>query len=324
MSFSGDAKREMIRLKPEKSCCMLSEMSAIIQGCGTLTFRGRGRFEILFRTENTSLAKRIFLLLKLRFNIIPALEYAYAPRFGGRRVCTLTVSEADSRRLLTALRMLKNGAGTDFIHSLPRSIFTKKCCRNAYLRGAFLSSGSMTAPEKGYQLRIAVSGPDKARILSSILRKAGVSARIKEKGSGYMIIVQRGDDEAALLALMGAHSAMMKLENARITRESRGRANRASNCDQGNLKKQLAYASGQTERIEKYFSRFPDGGKMPKKLLETARLRLQYPEASLEELAAAHAKPLSRSGVYHRLKEIKKWTAENNAAEEEMGETEGP
>ena len=322
MSFSGEVKRELIRLKPEKSCCMLSEMSAVTQGCASLTFRGRGRFEVTYRTENTSLAKRIFLLLKMRFNIIPALDYVRVTRFGGRRVCELRVSEADSRRLLTALRMLKSEGGTDYIHGLPRSVFTRKCCRSAYLRGAFLSSGSMIAPEKGYQLRFTASTVDKARILTSILRKAEIEVHTREKGTGYVLSVLRGDDEAALLAMMGAHNAMMAMENARITRESRGRANRASNCDQGNLKKQLAFASSQAERIEEYFARYPDGGDMPKKLQETARLRLRYPEASLEELAAAHEKPLSRSGLYHRLKEIDKWTS-GTEGEDENGNGNG-
>ncbi len=298
----------MIRLKPEKSCCMLSEMSAIVQGCGTLSFRGRGRFIVSFRTENTSLAKRIFLLLKLRFNIISSPEYAYVGRFGGRRICTLRVGEADSRRLLLALRMLRVSGGTEALHGVPRSIFTKKCCRNAYLRGAFLSAGSMLSPEKGYQMHFTASSAGKARILTSILSKAGIEVHTREKGQGFLLSVQRGDDVAALLAMMGAHSAMMELENIRITRESRGRANRASNCDAGNLKKQLAFGQGQAEGIEGYLEAHPDGGDLSPKLLETARLRAQYPEASLEELAAAHLKPLSRSGLYHRLKDIQRIT----------------
>ncbi len=306
MSFSTEAKRELIRLKPEKSCCMLSEMSAIVQGCGTLSFRGRGRFSVAFRTENTSLAKRIFLLLKLRFNIISSPEYAYVGRFGGRRVCTLRIGEADSRRLLTALHMLRMNGEIEGIHGVPRSIFTKKCCRSAYLRGAFLSAGSMLSPEKGYQISFTASGNDKARILSSILRKAGIAFTTHEKGTGYILSVRRGDDEAALLALMGAHNAVLALENVRITRESRGRANRASNCDAGNLKKQLDYAGRLSETIEEYLTLHPDGGALTKKLLETARLRVLYPEASLEELAGVHEGGISKGGLYHRLKEIEK------------------
>ena len=306
MSFSTEAKREMIRLKPERSCCMLSEMSALVQGCGTLSFRGHGRFSVMFRTEKTSLAKRIFLLLKLRFNIISTPEYAYVGRFGGRRICTLRLGEADSRRLLTALRMLRQNGETEDFHGVPRSIFSKKCCRSAYLRGAFLSAGNMLSPEKGYLISFFASGSDKARIISSLLGKADIAFHIHEKGGGYSISVTRGDDEAALLALMGAHSAMMDLENVRITRESRGKANRASNCDEGNLRKQLAFAGALAERIETYLETHPDGGSLTEKLLETARLRAAYPEASLEELAKAHERSISKSGLYHRLKDIEK------------------
>ncbi len=302
-----DVKRELIRLKPERSCCMLSEVSAIVQGCGILTFRGRGKISVMFRTENTSLAKRIFILLKLRFDIICATEYAYVGRFGGRRICTLKVGEADSRRLLSALHMLKASDGSEVICEMPRSIFIKKCCRNAYLRGAFLSAGSMIAPEKGCRTVFTASSTDKARILSSILRKADISFHTREKGTGYVLSVGQWDDEAALLAMMGAGSAMMKLENARITRESRGRANRAINCDSGNLKKQLSFAGGQAEKFEGFLSLHPDGGGMPDRLLETVRLRVLYPEASLEELAAAHPGKMSRSGLYHRLKDAEKW-----------------
>lgn len=306
MSFSAEAKRELIRLKPEKNCCMLSEMSALVQGCGTLSFRGRGRFSVAFRTENTSLAKRIFLLLKLRFNIISTPEYAYVGRFGGRRICTLRLGEADSRRLLTALRMLRQNGDIEDFHGVPRSIFSKKCCRSAYLRGAFLSAGNMLSPEKGYLISFFASGSDKARIISSLLGKADIAFHTREKGTGYTISVTRGDDEAALLALMGAHSAMMDLENIRITRESRGKANRASNCDEGNLKKQLAFAGELADRIETFLEAHPDGGGLTKRLLETARLRTAYPEASLEELAKVHEGGISKSGLYHRLKDIEK------------------
>ena len=301
MSFSSEVKDELIRLKPEKSCCMLSEISALTQTCASLRFRGRGRICVIFETESSSLARRIFLLLKIRMNITCILEYYHVARFGGRRIYSLTLNEADSRKLLLQIHMLRQSGELERLRGVPRNAFNRKCCRSAYLRGAFEGGGSMLEPDRGYRITFASSSRAKAEILNSVLKKSGIEARLHEKKGLWETEVCRGDDVSSILAMMGASQSMMRLENKRIKREARNQANRASNCDIGNSLKQLRFSAKQTELFEAWSDRHPDGGPLNGKQAETLRIRLEHPESSLEELGLFYDPPLTKSGVYHRL-----------------------
>jgi len=105
------------------------------------------------------------------------------------------------------------------------------------------------------------------------------------------------------LALMGAHQAMMEMENIRIRRESRNQANRARNCDEANLKKQLSAGARQAQAITAYSLQCSLGA-LPQNLQEIGRLRMLHPEASLEELGQMLNKPVGKSGVNHRLRKL--------------------
>lgn len=303
MSYTQDVKEELMRPTDQKHCCMLSEISALTQMLGTLSLRGGGRVRVVYRVENAQLAKRIFLLLKIRLEITPTLQFTRQARFGGRRVCVLIVQEQDSTRLLLALRMLREGEGGGLFRGAPRAAMSRKCCQGAFLRGAFLGGGSVSTPESAYRLEFALSSPDRAETLLAILRKCGIAASTIQRRGATVVYLTRGDDVSALLARIGAGRAVLAFENARIRRESRNQANRASNCDQANLVKQLDAAHRQFEYIRAYsLSKGLSG--LPKPLQDVARLRLLNPDASIEQLGQMLAPPLGKSGVHHRLKKL--------------------
>ena len=127
MSFSARVKEELIRVMPEKHCCMLSELSALTQTCASLRLIGGGKMRVVYETENPALAKRIFLLLKRRMEITPLLEFNRHKRLGGRRLSILTVPEAESMRLLVALRMLQESEGGTVFKGVPRAALTRRC-----------------------------------------------------------------------------------------------------------------------------------------------------------------------------------------------------
>lgn len=302
MSFSSQVKEELLKNRPEKSCCMLSELSALTQACASLRLSGGGRIRVVYEVESPKLAKRIFLLLKKRLEISPLLEFTRYKRLGGRRACLLTLTESDSRRLLVALRMIRESEGGDVFRGVPRAVETRRCCRAAFVRGAFLGAGSVTAPDNGYHLEF-ISGAGRAETLMSVLEKSGIRAGSTVRRGTEMVYLKKGDDVVSCLALMGAHSALMEMENIRIRRESRNQANRARNCDEANLKKQLSAGVRQAEAITAYSLRHSLGG-LPKDLQEVGRLRMLHPEASLEELGQMLQKPIGKSGVNHRMRRL--------------------
>ena len=302
MSFSSQVKEELLRIQPENSCCMLSELSALTQACASLRLSGGGRVRVVYETESAALAKRIFLLLKRRMEITPVLEFNHHKRLGGRRLSVLTVPEGDSRRLLIALRMLRESEEGAVYKGVPRAAMTRRCCRAAFVRAAFLGAGAVSSPEKGYHLEFTSSG-NRTDILLNILEKSGVEGHVTHRRDQDVVYVKRGDDVVACLALMGAHRALLDMENIRIRREGRNQANRARNSDEANLKKQLSAGASQAQRIVQY-SLAHSLAALPRELQEIGRLRMLHPEASLEELGQLLPTPLGKSGVNHRLRKL--------------------
>ena len=299
MSFSAQVKEELLRIKPEKSCCMLSELGALTQTCASLRISGSGRLKAVYEVESAKLAQRILILLKRRMEITPTLGYTRYKRLGEHRTYIITVGEGDSRRLLVALRMIRESAGGDIFRGVPRAAVTRRCCRAAFARGAFLGAGSVSDPEKGYRLEF-VSSPARAETLTAILEKSGIQVLTAVRRNGLIVYIKRGDDVVSCLALMGAHKALLEMENIRIRRDGRNQANRARNCDEANLKKQLSAGAAQAERITAYSLKYSLAG-LPKELQEIGRARMLHPEASLEDLGRMLEKPIGKSGASHRM-----------------------
>lgn len=302
MSFSSTVKEELLRALPEKGCCMLSEISAYTQSIASLRLAGGGRVKVVYETENSALAKRIFLLLKKRLEITASLSFSRYARLGGRRGCILTVNEQDSRHLLVSLRMLREEESGSVFKGVPRAAMTRRCCRAAFVRAAFLGAGSVQDPDQGYHLEF-VTSQSKAEILTGILEKSHLSWGMTDRRGSKLVYIRKGDDVVSCLALMGAHQALMEMENVRILRASRNQANRATNCDQANLNKQLSAGARQAAAITAYSLKHSLGG-LPKDLQEIGRLRMLNPDVSLEDLGKMLSEPVGKSGANHKMRKL--------------------
>ena len=318
MSFSSQVKEELLRIRPEKHCCMLSELSALTQTCASLRLSGGGRVKVVYETESAPVAKRIFLLLKKRMEITPILEFNRHKRLGGRRLSVLTVPENESRRLLIALRMIQESEGGMVFKGVPRAAVTRRCCRAAFLRAAFLGAGAMAEPEKEYRIEF-VSSESRADVLLKMLEKSGIQGRTVKRRDDVVVYVKKGDDVVNCLALMGAHKALMEMENIRIRRDGRNQANRARNCDEANLKKQLSAGEKQSKAIVAY-SLAHSLAQLPRELQELGRIRMLHPEASLEELGQMLNPPMGKSGVNHRMRRLMAMVQEDQSENQSKGE----
>ena len=103
MSFSSLAKEELLRLPLGKNCCVMSELSALVQTSGCLQLRGGGRVRVTFRVESAGLARRIFRLLGAGLELTPRLHFVQHARLGGRRSCVLTLEDEAAQKLLLSL-----------------------------------------------------------------------------------------------------------------------------------------------------------------------------------------------------------------------------
>ena len=296
MSFSSECRAEAARVDASRACCQETELRALTACSASYVLRGRGAVSLVYRVGSIPAARRIFVLLKNCFKVVPTLEYIQSPRFGGQRVCILRVRETDTRRLM---RLPRGG-----IHTIPVRSLNRKCCFQAFLRGVFLASGYLTDPKKNYHLELrfpsaALAGRCAARLADRGLR-AGAGSGDRED----TVCLDRGDDIASFLTMIGASRAMLQFEDLRVQRDSKKRANRMLNCDRANLKRQAGASADLLAALEGI-----DMDTLPEDLRSAAALRAEYPEASVAELAALSDPPMTKSGLYHRLSRLRAYLA---------------
>ncbi len=305
-SFAAGVKDELVRLPVGKSCCQLSEIGALTQTSGHLSFRSGGRMAVTYRVENTGAARRLFQLLKTRLGVSPMLHYTQTRQLGGRRTWVLTLNEEDSHTLLTALHMAETDeeGRMTMKRTVPRHPMTRQCCRKAFLRGAFLGAGTMSNPEKAYHFEWKAENDRLPGTLKRLLEKSGFSCGVYERKGKTVVYLKNAEQISEMLAMMGAGASVLKMENIRVGRQIRLRAVRAANCDEHNSEKMLDAAQRQAEAcrsISLSIGLFT----LPPALRETARLRMENPDLSLEELGKMMNPPASKSAVNHRLRRLK-------------------
>lgn len=172
----------------------------------------------------------------------------------------------------------------------------------AYLRGAFICCGSVNDPAKSYHLEFFAKehGAEKIR---AALETLGMGAGISKRKNGFTVYIKDGALISDLLAEMGASLGMLNFENVRAMNETRGMINRRVNCEIGNLRKSTEAGMRQIEAIN-HIEKVQGIDSLPEVLQETARLRIEHPEASLQELGEMMNPPMGRSGVNHRLQKL--------------------
>ncbi len=182
-------------------------------------------------------------------------------------------------------------------------VCTQTCCKRAFLRGAFLTCGSLSDPEKDYHLEFVLKNEAQADMLRSVLASLSVEAGSVMRKKAHVLYIKDSEMIATVLTLADATVALMELENIRILKEVRNDVNRRVNCETANIEKTVRAASKQVEDI-RFLAGAPGFDDLPEELKLTAALRLEHPEVSLSELAMLHPTSVSRSGINHRLKKL--------------------
>ena len=299
MSFSGEVKEELSRQIPEARHCQIAELAAILGLCGQVREESQGQYAIKIQTENVYVARKYFTLLRKTFNIEAELVVRQNQK---ENTYTISVNKPEQvRRVLQASRMMPGEVNDTFIHS---ALVQRRCCKRAYLRGAFLSSGSISDPNKFYHFEIVCPDLEKAEQIREIIGCFEMEARIVSRKNHFVVYVKEGAQIVELLGIMGASVSVLNLENVRILKEMRGSVNRKVNCETANINKTVHAAVKQIEDIRLIQERigFSD---LPEELEQTARLRLEYPDATLAELGAMLTPAVGKSGVNHRLRKLK-------------------
>lgn len=297
MSFSGEVKEELSEQISLGRHCQIAEMAAIINMCGRVSHIGEGQYQILVHTENIAVARKIFLLLQKTFDFTPAIivrRNVYLKK--SRTYSILVTKPKDALRVLKAIKW----TGADGVSGL---IVQMGCCKRAFIRGAFLSAGSISAPEKFYHFEIVCSTEKKAEQLQEMIRGFSIDAKIVQRKKYFVVYIKEGAQIVEILNVMEAHRALMNLENIRIVKEMRNSVNRQVNCETANINKTVSASVKQVDDI-KYLQETIGLESLSAGLEEIAILRLENQQATLKELGLLLSPPVGKSGVNHRLRKL--------------------
>jgi DNA-binding protein WhiA len=311
MSFSSEVKEELSLQLSSARHCRLAELSAICSYEGQLIRSGE-KIYLKLQTENLVVARKYFTLIRKTFNISSEISVRINTRQNKSGIDTLLATYTliirntkDVIKICQAAKLPLEAAveGNSRIGPASQLITQNACCKRAFIRGAFLSSGSMSDPRKAYHLEVVTASPEKAEQLRDMIQTFSIDAKIVMRKKNYVVYIKEGSQIVDLLNVMEAHIALMDLENVRILKEMRNSINRQVNCEAANINKTVTAASKQMEDIL-YIRDTVGFGDLADGLEDIAGLRIDYPEASLKELGAMLRPPIGKSGVNHRLRKL--------------------
>ncbi|OLS03298.1 DNA-binding protein WhiA [Tissierella creatinophila] len=306
MSFSQKTKNELSKLPIEDICCSLAELSALVRMCGTIKIAGSEKINLKFSTENASIARRIFSILKKSYDVDIEVMVRRNRQLKKNNNYLIAIGDRDiSKKILLDVGFIKEKENNIFNpdYKIEKDIIEKRCCRRSYIRGSFLGGGSISNPEKTYHLEMVTNNKEHAENLSEIINSFNLNAKIVLRKDNYIVYLKEGEQIVDILNIMGAHQALLELEDVRVLKDVRNNINRIVNCETANLSKTISASLRQINDIELIESRM---GliKLPKNLREVASLRLDNPDASLKEIGMMLDSPVGKSGVNHRFRKI--------------------
>lgn len=305
MSFSSNVKDELSRQMPGARHCQIAETAAILSLCGRVKISASDHFWIEIHTENVAVARKYFTLLKKTFNIRTDVSIRSGVNPGRSRTYIVAVREhEEALKVLQAVKLINSQGEIGENLSLIRNVVLQNaCCRRAFIRGAFLAAGSISAPEKFYHFEIVCPTEPKAEQLKNIIATFDIEAKIVPRKKYYVVYIKEGSQIVDILNVMEAPVSLMELENIRIVKEMRGSVNRQVNCETANINKTVSAAVKQIEDI-RFIQSVAGLSGLPESLQEMARIRLERPDATLKELGEALEPPVGKSGVNHRLRKL--------------------
>ena len=311
MSFASETKNELARIEPEKKCCMLAEISGFLRVAGSIGLVGFGKFKIIITTDNPAVARHYKKLIQDYFGIETKLEIGEGKAVGKSRSSkkfsySITI-DADNRseQILRETGILLVREGNNYISDgIYSGIVRTKCCKKAYLRGVFMGAGTMSDPEKGYDLEFVLESATMAADLKKLINSfVDLSCKVTERRGKHVVYMKKADYISDMLAIMGASSQVFSMEETRIKKEMVGSARRISNCDSANMDRSIEASMKHIEAIKKIESSVGLAS-LPDSLREAADLRIEHPDISISALGELCDPPLKKSGINKRLMKI--------------------
>lgn len=284
-TFSRLVKEELAKVEVKSRTAASWEAAAL----GRFLSSARNPSEEAVISADPYLIRRIYYLVKRGSGLSPS--FRQKPRITGGR--------GTRRKIITS-------APRPFTQRPALGLLSRNAlCRRAYLRGSFLSRGSVSSPVRSHHLEFALPEKKDALLLQSLLHKETLKAGLVQRRTSWVVYLKDAGEICDLLKLMGASRAVFEYENVRVTKSLKSSVQRLVNMDEANVSRTVEAALRQTADI-----RLIDMEEglihLAPALNKLARLRLEHPGASMEDLGLMMVPPISKSAVNHRFRRLAK------------------
>ena len=310
-SFTAEVKDELSRVEGRCPTCERAQLSALLRVCGTLSFKGTGRYALRITTETGAVARTIIKLVHDIFDLNTSLTIRRSVLHKTRNYLIELAEQDGLEEALTELGILVPGQG--LAAGIPRALLQKRCCREAFVRGAFMAGGFIADPRGDFHLELAVTGEDFANELAVLVGSLGVHARLNRRRGAYAIYLKSFDDIVTLLVAMGAARYAHTIEGVRAIKSVKNDVNRRVNAELANQNRAGDAADVQRALIDDA-ERLVGLAALPRAVREFCELRRANPELSLADLGQELTPPASKSAMYHRLLRLQSIVDEARAA----------
>lgn len=301
MSFSGEIKDELIKIEDMPSCCKHS------MAYGMMLFgRSFNESDISIMTDNGAVADKYVELCTEVTGVTPQKSVSQAGK------TTVSIALAQDRKKV--LSYFSNSGNEKFMRidrgnlrgesqSEDNDSGGINCCEAAFLRGAFLSCGTCSDPNKSYHIEFVAPYRTLSMDLLKILTDFGLNAKHLLRRGINVIYIKDSASIEDLLTLMGAQISAMEIMSIKIYKNVRNVTNRRSNFENANLTRTVYASFDQVQSIEK----LKESGvfvTLSDELKLIGNLRIENPDMSLREIGELCSPKLSRSAVNYRLKRL--------------------
>lgn len=289
-SFTTQIKDEISKIETNK-------LESLSELCSFLKYNDSIDESILIKTENSSVARRMFNLLKRIYGVNIKLTIRTQKKFLVKKIYLLQVTEKVSSIKLDVDNIYKNILSFSDEEQV------------SFLKGVFLATGSINDPAKSkYHLEFLIDNEGYAKIVDKLLKHFRFSSKILKREKGYMVYLKQAEEISDFIKLIGAINALFYFEDIRIYRDHKNMVNRLNNCEQANVEKSMKTCNEQIENIN-YLKENDLESLLDDKTKLIISYRLKYPETTMNELAEIISLEtdinITKSGINHHFRKIK-------------------
>lgn len=307
MNLGKLLKKEFVEKKYKEIHCQKAFLLGVVRGCGVV-YQSNGDIGLEFAVSSEETAMLVSNFISNVYSYEIREISVDEDKLNKLDKFTLSILGDVAVKVLTDLKIVSFlGDNIEVLNTLPDYVNKNECCGKAFIRGLFLSSGSLTVPSQNqddktrYHLQMVFSSPELASLINGFLLKRGINSKVIRRREKYVLYIKSAEEIKDFIAFVSAPKTALKLTDLIVNREFVNDVNRRKNCDLGNVNRQLAASFKQINAINKIKTKI-GFDKLSKDLRQTAEFRLKFEDDSLIELA--EKLNISKSCINHRFRKL--------------------